>query len=103
MRNKCVVLAYIYICKIVSFLKITLLIRYYVYGTVYKTRFLAPVDLVNCSRHLAVRSVLTRRGDSVCCEDDCYDDDEDDGDCEHCLENHNKDCNLHPSVVTGTY
>ena len=63
-------------------------------------------ELVNCSRHLAIRSVLSRRTDSICRDMDEVDwvdsdEDEEHHTCEHCVANHAEDKNLHPSVITG--
>ena len=59
------------------------------------------LDLVNCSRHLAIRSVLTRDGYTEA-EPDKGEDELDSGTCEHCAANKPCDRDLHPSVTTGT-
>lgn len=56
--------------------------------------------MVNCSRHLAIRSVLSRSVSTSFSDDGEEAEDEHDG-CEHCTANRMKDRELHPSVITG--
>lgn len=75
-------------------------------GSIHLTvRYLIPyhaVELINCSRHLAVRSVLSRTANTT--EPATSEDEPDKGDdngCEHCIANQSDEKDLHPSVLTG--
>ncbi|KAF6027531.1 bmm [Bugula neritina] len=62
--------------------------------------YLKENHMVNCSRHLAIRSVLSRSVSTSFSDDGEEAEDEHDG-CEHCTANRMKDRELHPSVITA--